>query len=137
LLQSVATIASNPLVYKDIKQVRGYYAALREAVILNNGGRDDAKTRARIEELCAAGTSALDDQECHERLRAVREHAGELFSASGHLKWARKNMTGADYLRLQILIALEALNTRLFFIQALRDRVMAGAMRRPQPSGAG
>jgi hypothetical protein len=52
----VATIASNPLVYKDIKQVRGYYAALREAVILNNGGWDDAKTRARIEELCAAGT---------------------------------------------------------------------------------
>jgi hypothetical protein len=133
----VATIASNPLVYKDIKQVRGYYAALREAVILNNGGRDDAKTRARIEELCAAGTAALDDKECHERLRAVREQAGELFSASAHLKWARKNMTGADYLRLQILIALEALATRLYFIETLRKRVMAGATRRPEPSGAG
>ena len=29
-------------------------------------------------------------------------------------------MSGADYLRLQILIALEALNTRLFFLEALR-----------------
>jgi len=29
-------------------------------------------------------------------------------------------MNGADYLRLQILIALEALNTRLFFIDTLR-----------------
>ena len=31
-------------------------------------------------------------------------------------------MSGADYLRLQILIALEAINTRLFFIDALRAR---------------
>jgi hypothetical protein len=133
----MATIASNPLVYKDINQVREYYATLRELVIQNGGGWDDAATRKKVEELCGAGAAALDDKECHERLRVVRQQAGELFSASGHLKWARKNMTGADYLRLQILIALEALNTRLFFIQALRDRVMAGAMRRPQPSGAG
>ena len=27
-------------------------------------------------------------------------------------------MSGADYLRLQILIALEAVNTRLFFLDA-------------------
>jgi hypothetical protein len=31
-------------------------------------------------------------------------------------------MTGAEYLRLQILIALEAVNTRLFFLDAMRDR---------------
>jgi hypothetical protein len=34
-------------------------------------------------------------------------------------------MSGADYLRLQILISLEALNTRLFFLQALRDRAQS------------
>jgi hypothetical protein len=31
-------------------------------------------------------------------------------------------MSGADYLRLQIFIALEGVNTRLFFLDALRDR---------------
>jgi len=34
-------------------------------------------------------------------------------------------MSGADYLRLQILIALEAVNTRLFYIDALRGRQAA------------
>ncbi len=34
-------------------------------------------------------------------------------------------MSGADYLRLQILISLEALNTRLFFLQTLRDRAQS------------
>ncbi|MND08823.1 hypothetical protein D3C83_317220 [compost metagenome] len=48
--------------------------------------------------------------------------AAELFSTDGHNKWARKSMSGADYLRLQILISLEALNTRLFFIDTLRSR---------------
>ncbi|HWV91182.1 MAG TPA: hypothetical protein VNZ59_13965 [Burkholderiales bacterium] len=31
-------------------------------------------------------------------------------------------MTGADYLRLQILIAPEAVNTRLLSLSATRDR---------------
>ena len=31
-------------------------------------------------------------------------------------------MSGADYLRLQMLISLEALNTRLFFIDTVLHR---------------
>jgi len=108
--------------YKDLREVRECYAALRELVIHNNGGWDDVESRARMARLCNAGIAALDDAECRERLRAVEAQAAELFSREGHLKWARKNMSGADYLRLQILIALEALNTRLFFIDALRNR---------------
>jgi hypothetical protein len=42
-------------------------------------------------------------------------------------------MSGADYLRLQILIALEVVNTRLFMIDALRNRA-AGAGGRQQPA---
>lgn len=107
---------------KDIKEVREYYATLRELFIHHSGGWDDAHSRAKVEDLCAAGMAALDDTECRERLRAVRAQAGELFSRDGHLKWARKSITGADYLRLQILIALEAVNRRLFFIETLRNR---------------
>lgn len=107
---------------KDIKEVREYYATLRELFIHHSGGWDDADSRAKVEDLCGAAMAALDDTECRERLRAVRTQADELFSRDGHLKWARKSMTGADYLRLQILIALEAVNTRLFFIETLRNR---------------
>lgn len=106
----------------DLKEVRECYATLRDLVIHRPGGWNDAESRAKAERLCRAGMAAIDDAECRERLRAVLSQASELFSEDGHCKWARKNMSGADYLRLQILIALEALNTRLFFIDTLRSR---------------
>ena len=105
----------------DLKAVREHYARLRELVIHNSGGWNDAGSRAEVERLCRAGMAALDDAECRERLRAVQAQARDLFSEDGHVKWGRKNVSGADYLRLQILIALEALNTRLFFIDTLRS----------------
>lgn len=108
--------------YKDLREVREHYAALRDLVIQNPGGRDNPPARGKVAVLCQAAVAALDDPECRERLRTVERHAAELFSTSEHQKWDRKSMCGADYLRLQILIALEAVNTRLFFIDALRDR---------------
>ena len=108
--------------YKDLREVRTCYTALRELVIRNNGGWDDVESRAKVTRLCKGAVTALDDAECRERLRAVEAQAAELFSRERHLKWTRKNISGADYLRLQILIALEALNTRLFFIDTLRSR---------------
>jgi hypothetical protein len=123
--------------YKDLREVRETYTALRELVIHNNGGWDDVESRSKVARLCSEGIAALDDPECRERLRAVETQAEELFSREGHLKWTRKNMSGADYLRLQILIALEALNTRLFFIDALRNRVSLQHQEEPLPREAG
>jgi hypothetical protein len=120
-------------VYKDIRQVREHYAALRDFVIRNPGGRDDIACRAKVADLCQAGIAALDDAECRERLRAVERQAAELYSKSEHEKWVRKSMSGADYLRLQILIALEAVNTRLFFLGAMRDRGMLSGDAALQP----
>ena len=89
------------------------------------GGWDDAVSRDKVCRLCQAAAAALDDAECRERLRTAERFATELYSAEAHRKWDSKHMSGADYLRLQILIALEALNTRLFFIATLRDRQAA------------
>jgi hypothetical protein len=112
-------------VHKDLRQIREHYAALRELVIMQSGGWDDAVSRRKVCDLCQAATAELDDAECRERLRTIERYATELYSADAHRKWDRKHMSGADYLRLQMLIALEALNTRLFFIAALRDRQAA------------
>ena len=113
--------------YKDLIAVREHYAAIRDLIAQNAGGREDVATRAQVAVLCEAAIAALEDPECRQRLRAVERHAGELFSATEHSKWNRRHMTGADYLRLQILIALEGVNTRLFFLDAMRDRATPAA----------
>ena len=116
--------------YKDIRQVREHYAALRDLIARALGGREDVATRSQVAVLCEAAIAALDDAETRQRLRAVDRHAAELFSDDQHQKWDREHMSGAAYLRLQILIALEAVNTRLFFLEALRDRGQAAAAAR-------
>ena len=108
--------------YKDIREVREHYAALRDLIAQNPGGREDGVSRAKVSVLCEAAIAVLDDAECRQRLRLVDQHAADLFSSGEHRKWDRPQMTGADYLRLQILIALEGVNTRLFFLDAMRDR---------------
>jgi hypothetical protein len=111
--------------YRDLLEVRNCYAALRELVMQAHGGWNDVDSREKAERLCGAALVALDDAECRERLRSVQSQSLELFSRFGHLKWARRNMTGAEYLRLQILITLEGLNTRLFAMETQRDRSSA------------
>jgi hypothetical protein len=115
--------------YPDLEEVRKQYSALRELVIHNPGGWDDVATRERIHYLVERAIDALDDAECTQQLRRVQTHAAELYSAEEHAKWQRKSMSGADYLRLQILIALEVVNTRLFMIDALRNRVATAGPR--------
>jgi hypothetical protein len=110
---------------KDILTLRNCYSALREFVIRNPGGSDDADMRAKVERLCEAGAATLDDAEVRERLRSVLWRARDMYSSDGHRKWERPHMSGAEYLRLQILIDLEGLNTRLFFIDARRERASA------------
>ena len=113
--------------YKDIRQVREHYAALRDLIARALGGRDDVATRSQVSVLCEAAIAALDDAEARQRLRAIERHTAELFSDDQHQKWDREHMSGADYLRLQIFIALEGVNTRLFFLDTLRDRSRVAA----------
>ena len=108
--------------YKDLRQVREHYAALRDLISQKAGGREDSVARTKVAVLCAAAIATLDDPECRQRLRTVARSSTELFSTDEHRKWDRQHMSGADYLRLQIFIALEAVNTRLFFLDAMRDR---------------
>src|SRR4029453_14288364 len=97
-------------------------------------GREDMISRFQVAVRCEAAIDALDDFECRLRLRAVDRHAAALYSADEHRKWDRQHMSGADYLRLQIFIALEAVNTRLFFLEAMRDRASAPIAALQQPS---
>jgi hypothetical protein len=110
------------MAHRDLRDARMAYAALRELIVAKDGGWDDAASRVRAARLCGEGIAALDDAVCREQLRAVAAHARDLYSSDRHHRWARNSMSGANYLRLQILIALETFNTRLFFIAALREQ---------------
>ena len=98
------------------------------------GGWNDAATRAKVRVLSESASAALEDFECRQNLRTIERHASELYSADGHRKWDREHMSGAQYLRLQIFIALEALHTRLSSVEAIRDRAtQPGAHAAPRP----
>jgi hypothetical protein len=120
----------SPLSDSDLNKVRENYATLRELIILNPGGWDDAESRVRAEGLCRASMAALSDGECEQRLARVEAQAAELYSSDAHQRWARRTMSGADYLRLQILITLEALNARLYLLETQRKRARSSLQKR-------
>lgn len=119
------------MTYSDLDEIRKQYNALRELVIHNAGGWNDATSRERVQDLCERARAAIDDAECTQQLRNVEAYAVALYSEDGHSKWQRKSMSGGDYLRLQILIALEVLNTRVLMIDTLRNRAAAGVGQQP------
>jgi hypothetical protein len=112
----------DPLPDSDLNEVHEYYATLREVFILNPGGWEDSESLARVQRICRAGMAAIADGDCRARLARVEAQAAELYSRHGHERWTRRTMSGADYLRLQALISLEALNARLYLLEALRKR---------------
>jgi hypothetical protein len=50
----------------------------------------------------------------------VEHYAAALYSEAEHHKWRMASLPGADFLRLQILIALVAFNGRPFAIEGAR-----------------
>ena len=55
--------------YKDLREVREHYAALRDLIAQNPGGREDMATRAKVSVLCEAAIAELQDPECRQRPR--------------------------------------------------------------------
>ena len=58
---------------------------------------------------------------------SLAEYGADLFSVDRHARFARKNTSDADFLRLQILRELEALQSRLRAIEAARRAALPGA----------
>lgn len=108
------------MAFSDLDEARRHHAALLDIVLHHPGGWADRASLRRILELCRAASAAIDDVQCEERLRIVREYATDLFSKEAHKKWDRSNVSGADFLRLQIVSALHSFSRRLSEIEAQR-----------------
>jgi hypothetical protein len=108
----------------DLALARRLHSALKEIFARQAGeGADlrDLRALRRVLALCEAGVEALDDAYCHQKLRLVGEYAAELLTHSDHAKWGRDSASGAEFLRQQVLNALELIASRLYSIETLRQ----------------
>ncbi len=110
----------------DLAEARRAHAALRDLFSRPAAEAADVRALRRVLALCQAAALAVDDAYCREKLRLVGEYGAELLSGGGHARWGRDAATGAEFLRQQVLSALELFASRLYSIEALRRCDEAG-----------
>ena len=101
----------------DLETARKHYSAMRDLIIRHRGGSRDERTLRKLWDLSRKAAAAIDDSKCKSLLLRADGYGADLFSESGHLKWARTDMPGARFLRLQILRELDAFHARLLQLQ--------------------
>jgi hypothetical protein len=107
--------------YPDIEAARQRHAALKEIFAYHRGDWSSAAAELRsVEELCREAAAAINDPQCREEMGIVCDYAAELVSRGEHRKWESESMSGAEFLRLQILKALDSFHSRLYSIEAIR-----------------
>jgi hypothetical protein len=112
----------------DLETARKHYSAMRDLIIHRRGGSPDERTLRKLRDLSRKAAAAIDDSDCKWLLSAVDGHGADLFSESGHLKWARTEISGADFLRLKILRDLDDLHARLLQLQFEATRNAAASL---------
>ena len=106
--------------YPDLDLARRHHAGLKEILRTHDGGEDDRDAVRQIEELCRQASAALNDAYCRETLGIVGDYASQMYSDHKHRKWDRAELPGAEFLRLQILHALDAFHSRLWSLEVIR-----------------
>jgi len=105
----------------DVAEARRVHAALRDFFAHQVRPGPDFKALRRVLSLCDAASRVVDDAYCREKLRLAAEYAAEMLSHASHAKWGRDSASGAEFLRQQVLNALELYASRLYSLEALRS----------------
>jgi len=106
--------------HADLNAARSHYASLRNLIINQEGGWEDKESLRKLDRLCGLVIDAVDDAECRAKMESIQAFANDLYSTSGHLRWTRKETSGADFLRLWILREIDAFWSRLDVLEAMR-----------------
>jgi hypothetical protein len=104
----------------SVAEARRHHAALTEIFVRHTGKAPDLRALRRVLSLCQAAYDAVDDAYCKEKLGLVGEYGAEMLSHSEHGKWGRDSLSGVQFLRQQVLNALELYASRLYTLEALR-----------------
>jgi hypothetical protein len=103
-----------------LAEARKHQAALKEIFVRHVGETADYRALHRVLALCQAAAETVDDVYCRDKLRLVGEYAAEMFVHSEHAKWASNSMPGMEFLRLQVLNALELYLSRLYSLEVIQ-----------------
>ena len=119
--------------YSDLDEARAHQASLRQIVDRHTGAGSDFRALRRVLDLCRRAADAIDDRYCRDKLRLVEDFAAEMFAHAEHVKWQRESMSGADFLKQQIVGALELFSSRLYSIEMLRRSSARASFARIEP----
>jgi transposase InsO family protein len=108
------------MTYRDLDEGRRLHAELKDVFSRQRGGWADKEALRKVADLCRAASAAVDDAYCRETLGIVGDYAAQVFSDRRHQSWDQGSMSGADFLRLQILHALDSLHSRLYSLEVIR-----------------
>jgi hypothetical protein len=64
----------------------------------------------------------------------VAVYVADLYSDAGHLKWSRKQTSGADFLRLRVLREIDAFGARLEAVAEMRRAIERGDLSGARPT---
>jgi hypothetical protein len=104
----------------DIETARRHHKALKHFFVAHTAEAADLRALRRVLTLCDAAGAALHDDYCREKLRLVGEYAAELLGRGDHAKWGQDSLAGREFLRQQVLNALDLFASRLYSLEALR-----------------
>jgi hypothetical protein len=119
--------------YPDIDEARSHHAALKQIVDRHAGVATDYRALRRVLDLCRRAAAVLDDRYCREKLRLIEDFAAEMFSHSEHARWDRDSMSGEQFLKQQILGALELFSSRLYSLETLRRAAARASLKSAEP----
>jgi len=119
--------------HSDLDEARTHHASLRQIIDRHSGAASDFRALRRVLDLCRRAADAIDDRYCREKLRLVEDFAAEMFAHSEHDKWQRESISGADFLKQQIVSALELFSSRLYSIEMLRRSSARASLARIEP----
>jgi hypothetical protein len=105
----------------DLDAARRHHRALKQFFISSAPSEaPDLRALRRVLTLCDAASVAARDEYCRDKLRLVSGYAAEMLGRGDHGRWDCDSMTGSEFLRQQVLNALELLASRLYSLEALR-----------------
>jgi hypothetical protein len=99
--------------FSDLDEARAQQAALKLIVERHAGPGPDYRALRRVLELCRRAAAAVDDRYCRDKLRLVEDFSAEMFA---HAE------SRTQFLKQQILDALELFSSRLYSLEVMRRR---------------
>jgi len=108
--------------YPDLDDARRHHGALR-TFFLRSFDVGDVQQLRKLESLCAQAAAAVSDDCCRQEMVIVVGYATELFSQRTARKYESESLSGNEFLRLQILKALDSFHSRLYSLEAVRRSI--------------